>query len=512
MRSTSAKRVTFSFLASIFVTGAMLAQTVGGPVPNWEVPPYRASGSSGGITTMVDISDASVFVAVTPCRVFDTRNAPGAYGGPRLSANTPRNFDIDSGPCTGIPVGAAAYSMSFAAILPDDDGFLSVWPAGSAQPLVSSMNFLMSEVIANAAIVPAGTGGAISVFASQGTHLLGDINGYFMDLGGDLNGNLQWHGNTTNSFMFVFNRNTTSSSTITSSIRGYMESNQNNVSGVTGELNNASGANSGVKGINGSSSSNAAGVRGFAPAAVPGTHVYAGVRGESNNGGTGVLGMVNTFSGEGVSGFQLDPTTGAELAGGHLGFTTSSGIVFFNGLSGSGTKSFIEPHPTDASKMIKFISLEGNEPGTYFRGKGRFQNGVAVITVPEDFRMVTDSEDLSIQVTPIGQMATVAVESIGLDRIVVRGSRNVEFFYTVNGVRRAYKGAEIIVANDKMFIPTSPDAPIPLWLSPDERQRLISNGTYRPDGTVNMETAQRLGWDRVWEGRGRPEPRPEPAQ
>jgi len=37
-----------------------------------------------------------------------------------------------------------------------------------------------------------------------------------------------------------------------------------------------------------------------------------------------------------------------------------------------------------------------------------------------------------------------------------------------------------------------------------QKEMLISNGTYRPDGTVNMETARRLGWDKEWEKRGRP--------
>jgi hypothetical protein len=42
------------------------------------------------------------------------------------------------------------------------------------------------------------------------------------------------------------------------------------------------------------------------------------------------------------------------------------------------------------------------------------------------------------------------------------------------------------------------------------RERLITNGTYRPDGSVNMETAHRLGWDRIWEARNRPQPQPGP--
>ncbi len=58
-------------------------------------------------------------------------------------------------------------------------GYLTVWPAGSPQPLVSTLNNPTATTLANAAIVPAGTGGAIAVFADQDTQLIGDINGYF---------------------------------------------------------------------------------------------------------------------------------------------------------------------------------------------------------------------------------------------------------------------------------------------------------------------------------------------
>ena len=233
---------------------------------------------------------------------------------------------------------------------------------------------------------------------------------------------------------------------------------------------------------------------------------YAGVIGIASS-GQGVKGIVSSGAGEAVAGFHVD-AGGTVLSAGYLGYADGTGVLFQDGLSGTGTKSFIEPHPTDASKVLKYISLEGNEAGTYFRGRGKFQNGIAVIDVPPDFKMVTDTDGLGIQVTPIGQMATVAVQSIGLDRIVVRGSRNVEFFYTVNGVRRAYKDAKVIVENEKFFVPQSPDAKLPAYLSEDEKQRLISNGTYKADGTVNMETADRLGWKRGWEEAARSRPAP----
>jgi hypothetical protein len=51
---------------------------------------------------------------------------------------------------------------------------------------------------------------------------------------------------------------------------------------------------------------------------------------------------------------------------------------------------------------------------------------------------------------------------------------------------------------------------MPLWLTEGQKQILISNGTYNGDGTVNMDTARRLGWDKEWEKRKEPAPRPTP--
>jgi hypothetical protein len=58
--------------------------------------------------------------------------------------------------------------------------FLSVWPAGAPYPNVSTLNDPVSGgLIANAAIVVAGTGGAIQMLASNVTDVIIDINGYY---------------------------------------------------------------------------------------------------------------------------------------------------------------------------------------------------------------------------------------------------------------------------------------------------------------------------------------------
>jgi hypothetical protein len=54
-----------------------------------------------------------------------------------------------------------------------------VWAAGENQPAVSTLNNPTATVVANAAIVPAGAGGAIAVYPSQDTDLVADVNGYF---------------------------------------------------------------------------------------------------------------------------------------------------------------------------------------------------------------------------------------------------------------------------------------------------------------------------------------------
>ena len=85
-------------------------------------------------------------------------------------------FTIPSSACN-IPPTAQAYSLSVAVVPSGPLGYLTVWPAGENQPVASTVNSLDGRVKSNAAIVPAGAGGAISVFDSNATHLVLDITG-----------------------------------------------------------------------------------------------------------------------------------------------------------------------------------------------------------------------------------------------------------------------------------------------------------------------------------------------
>jgi len=138
---------------------------------------FAAPGSEGAL----------LFYPVPPCRVADTRNANGPFGGPIVGAQTTRSFAIPSSACD-IPSTAAAYSLNVTVVPPGPLSYLTVWPDGSAQPYVSTLNSWDGAVVANAAIVPAGTGGVIDVFATNATQVILDINGYFAAPGGSSGG------------------------------------------------------------------------------------------------------------------------------------------------------------------------------------------------------------------------------------------------------------------------------------------------------------------------------------
>jgi endo-1,4-beta-xylanase len=142
-----------------------------------------AGAARSGIITIagqpVTISEGALrFVPVAPCRVADTRTAAGPFGGPAMTASSTRSFAIPQSGC-GIPATAQAYSLNVTVVPPAPLSYLTLWPAGQPQPLVSTLNAFQGQVVANAAIVPAGDLGAVNVFVTHPTDVILDINGYF---------------------------------------------------------------------------------------------------------------------------------------------------------------------------------------------------------------------------------------------------------------------------------------------------------------------------------------------
>src|SRR5271165_2339511 len=119
------------------------------------------------------------FVATTPCRIADTRNPTGEFGGPAIQGRAFRNFAIPNNKACNIPSTAAAYSLNLTVVPSGPLGYVTMWPTGEDQPVVSTENSVDGRVKANAAIVPAGNQGAVSVFVSNTTDVVLDIDGYF---------------------------------------------------------------------------------------------------------------------------------------------------------------------------------------------------------------------------------------------------------------------------------------------------------------------------------------------
>lgn len=122
------------------------------------------------------------FVPVVPCRLVDTRSGTGAFGAPELAAGATREFDIPQAGCA-IPSTAVAYSLNVTVVPNAALNYLTMWPSGQAQPTVSTLNSLDGRLKANAALTPAGVNGGVSVYASNATQVILDIDGYFVPAG-----------------------------------------------------------------------------------------------------------------------------------------------------------------------------------------------------------------------------------------------------------------------------------------------------------------------------------------
>jgi len=160
-------------------------QPVGGLVQGNNGPLYGTTSGGGdigcnspyGCGTVFELSginpSSTEFVPVTPCRLADTRQGSPIQDG---------TWDVFVVPQLGgcnIPTNAAAYSLNVTVVPHGPLGYLTIWPAERTLPNVSTMNSPDGRIKANATIVPAGAGGAVSVYVTDTTDVILDIDGYF---------------------------------------------------------------------------------------------------------------------------------------------------------------------------------------------------------------------------------------------------------------------------------------------------------------------------------------------
>ena len=139
--------------------------------------------SGGGKTVVVNAGMACPgpvgFFTITPCRVIDTRQLAGPYGGPSLSPLGTRNVTV-AGQC-GIPATAKSVVINVIVTNPGALGYLVLYPGNTPAPLASTINFRAGQTRANNGIVPLGAAGDVAVSSGSAGSLdfLLDVNGYF---------------------------------------------------------------------------------------------------------------------------------------------------------------------------------------------------------------------------------------------------------------------------------------------------------------------------------------------
>lgn len=144
----------------------------------WKIVARSATGVPSSSAVSSFTTGPSLFIPIHPCRIADTRNAVGPFGGPALAAQASRDFLIPNSSCH-IPANATAYSLNIAVVPKGPLPYLTLYPAGQTAPFVATLNSIDGRIKSNAAIVPAGANGAISIFATSATDVIIDINGYF---------------------------------------------------------------------------------------------------------------------------------------------------------------------------------------------------------------------------------------------------------------------------------------------------------------------------------------------
>src|SRR5208283_4739444 len=95
---------------------------------------------------------------LTPCRALDTRNSSGLFSG-ELTVN------VAGGACAP-PGTAQAYVFNATALPSGALGYLTLWPDGETQPVVSTLNAPDRTTASNMAIVPNNGDGKTDAYAA----------------------------------------------------------------------------------------------------------------------------------------------------------------------------------------------------------------------------------------------------------------------------------------------------------------------------------------------------------
>jgi hypothetical protein len=128
---------------------------------------------------------------------------------------------------------------------------------------------------------------------------------------------------------------------------------------------------------------------------------------------------------------------------------------------GSGSVSFVQNDPSDASHVIVYTAPEGDETAVYTRGTARLTGGTARVALGETFARVANPDiGLTVQLTPHATAVPLAVDSVTTGELVVHGpagaAQDVVFDYAVWGLRIGFENRPVVQPkHEEAFIPST---------------------------------------------------------
>ena len=115
-----------------------------------------------------------------PERVLDTRpTSPVNYSGLKPTSGQTIELKVTGFGSTQIPADAGTVALNLTST-GSDPGFATVYPCGSPRPNASNLNYSAFDT-ANAVMAKIGEGGRVCIWTASSSHLVADINGYFVD-------------------------------------------------------------------------------------------------------------------------------------------------------------------------------------------------------------------------------------------------------------------------------------------------------------------------------------------
>lgn len=249
--------------------------------------------------------------------------------------------------------------------------------------------------------------------------------------------------------------------------------------------------------------------------------------------GTEMGGNFTDTNGSGIANVAVGDygiTAYGDLAGGFFDDLDAASYAFVGSgaykILGSGTVSFVQNHPDSAGEVIVYHAPEASEVAVYTRGRGRLENGAAVVALDPTFAWVANPDlGLTAHLTPRGPCPGLHVESVSTEALAVRcddaGGEDLAFDFIVYGLRLGFEEMAPVQKKDReAYIPSMSSQRELYAASPElrrynalerfKRMEAARGGAAAPDLSRSRDLVARIGeYDPAIHGDRRPHPEDE---